>query len=380
VLRLVPILLATETTLYSAITPLLPQYSRALNLSQGAVGVLVATYSGGLIVGSVVGAHLVGRVGPRRTILLGLGVLATSSIGFGFAGDAGALDSLRAAQGFGAALLWAGGLVWLIGMAGPERRGALIGTAFGAAILGTLIGPVIGTIASAVSTILVFALIGFVNLVLAIFVWRSTAPERADPERGASLRSALRQVSVLVGVWLVVLPALSISLVNALVPLRMAEFGASGVAVGITFLIAAAIATATSPTLGRLTDRLGPAILARLALVTLAPCLAVLVLPNAAWGVAILTILLVGGALTASLIPAVTLLTQATEGAGLSLGFGAMLFNVSFALGETFGAIGGAKLAQGTSDELPFTLIAVTTLLTACLLARRIGRVPSAFS
>ena len=364
-LLLVSILFGAEGALYSAIAPLLPHYAHSLHVSRSAAGVLVATYSAGLVVGSMLAGQLVGRIGPRRTVVLGLLVVGASSVAFGFAGSEAALDALRSAQGCGAGLLWAAGLAWLIGAAGPERRGALIGTALGAAIFGTLIGPLIGTLAAVVGTGLIFTVVASMSVALAALVARSRAPENAVHESGASLRSALGRAQVRAGLWIVLLPAATISIVNTLVPLRMASLGASGIAVGIAFVAAAATATAASPLIGRLTDRLGAPALARIALAAVAPCLAVLLLPTAAWAVGVLTALFVGAALTACMIPGITLLTQATESAGLSHGLAAMVLNVSFALGETIGALADANIASIAGEEVPLALLAVLTLFTA---------------
>jgi MFS family permease len=369
-LLLVSILFGAEGSLYSAIAPLLPHYAQSLHVSRSGTGLLVATYSAGLIAGSTLAGQLVGRIGPRRTIVLGLGVVGLSSFVFGFAESEAALDAFRSAQGCGAGLIWAAGLAWLISTTSPERRGALIGTALGAAIFGTLIGPLIGTLAAVVSTRLIFAVIASLSIAFAAFVARSSAPESAVREPGASLRSALGARRVRAGLWIVLLPAATISVVNTLVPLRMARLGASGVTVGIAFVAAAATATAMSPLIGRLTDRLGALGLARKALAAVAPCLAILLLPSAVWAVGILTVVFVGAALTACMIPAVTLLTQATDAAGLSPGAGAMVLNISFALGETVGAIAGANIAQIAGEEVPLALLAGLTLFTAYRLPR----------
>ncbi|MDQ6815840.1 MAG: MFS transporter [Actinomycetota bacterium] len=367
-------LFAAEGALYSAIAPLVPHYAHTLHLSRSGAGVLVATYSAGVLVGAVVAGQLIGRIGPRRTIVLGLAVVGASSIAFGVANNVALLDALRTVQGGGAGLLWAAGLAWIISTGDPERRGALLGTAFGAAIFGTLVGPLVGTFAAAVSPSLAFGVVAMASLGLGLLVARIRADEGSTRESGTPLRSALAKTDVLMGLWLVLLPAAAFGIVNTLAPLRMASLGASGIAVGATFVVAAAIATATSPAVGYLTDRVGTGSLARLTLVVTAACLAVLMIPHAGWGVAVLTVVFVGVVGPAWTIPAVTMLTSATDRAGLSQGLAAMLLNIAFALGETVGSPAAANLAQIGGDELPFALLAAVSLVTAVIGPDRVGR------
>jgi MFS family permease len=68
-------------------------------------------------------------------------VLAVCCAGFGLADEIWLLDSLRFAQGIGAAIAWTGALAWLATEAPIERRGEMLGIAFAAAVTGALLGP-----------------------------------------------------------------------------------------------------------------------------------------------------------------------------------------------------------------------------------------------
>ena len=80
-------LLGFESSLYSAVTPVLPHYAHTLHASKTALGLLSAAYPAGLIPGSLLGGWLASRAGVRRTTLTGLIVFGLAVAGFGFAGN-----------------------------------------------------------------------------------------------------------------------------------------------------------------------------------------------------------------------------------------------------------------------------------------------------
>src|SRR6202008_3229608 len=89
------------------------------------------------------------------------------------------------------------------------RLGPLLGTAMGAAVFGALLGPVLGSLAGVVGTRAAF--LG-VTVAGAVLVGWAAATPGAAPERQAlrggraTLRATLREPSLLVGLWLILLP------------------------------------------------------------------------------------------------------------------------------------------------------------------------------
>ena len=68
---LVAVVVAVDTMLYAALTPLLPHLAHELGLSKSRAGALVAAYAAGALVAGFAGGIAATRFGPRRAVLLG---------------------------------------------------------------------------------------------------------------------------------------------------------------------------------------------------------------------------------------------------------------------------------------------------------------------
>jgi MFS family permease len=361
---LVGALLLFESAMYSAVTPVLPHYAHALGASKPAVGALAAAYPAGILPGSLIAAWSATRIGVRRTALAGLLLFAVSIIAFGFGSDIVTLDALRFVQGAACGFIWGGGLTWVIAATPRGRRGAVLGSVIGAATFGTLLGPVLGTLAVALGTQIVFSLVGVASLALA--AWTMSHPEPPPTERGIStpLRAVARNPRIMLGGWLILLEACTIGATGTLLPLRLARFGAPVLAIGATFLLASLLSASLSPTIGRLVDRRGAGLPLCAGLTVTAVLLAVLPIPHAWLILALVSVVALGGPLTAYTIPAMSMITEATERAGIALVVATTLLNLAWATGETIGAPMAANLSQATSDAVPLLLLAAIMAVT----------------
>jgi predicted MFS family arabinose efflux permease len=278
-------------------------------------------------------------------------------------------------QGVASGCIWGGGLTWVIAVASRRRRGEVLGSTIGAAILGTLLGPVLGTLAVAIGTGIVFSLVGGVSIALAFWTGRYPEPPKPEASPPTSLRSLVGNPRIVLGFWLILLEACTVGATGTLLPLRLAHFGASGVLVGLTFLMSSLLSFVLAPPIGRVVDRRGAGLPLTVGLVTTAVLLAMLPAPHSAVLLAILTVAALGPPLTAYTIPAMSVMTAAAERAGIAIALATMLLNLAWATGETIGAPVAADLSQATSDTVPLVLLAAIMLLTLWpVLRARLGR------
>jgi MFS family permease len=360
---LVSAVVLVDTLLYAVLTPLLPRFSDELDLSKALAGVLVAAYPLGALVGGLPGGVAAVRLGPRRAVLAGLALFSVASVGFALADSYGALLAARFVQGAGSALTWAGAFSWLIGAAPRNRRGELIGTAFAAAIVGALLGPALGSLAAAFGRGAVF--IGLAALGGALAISALLVPPL--PGQRGSLRAlgpAFRERRFLGGLASMALPALLFGLLAVLAPLHLHAAGWSATAIGVLWIVGALGEAVEAPLVGRLGDRRGWLLPIRAALVAGA----VLSVGLAFGGRPLVYVPLVFLATLAYSVlftPALALIADGADDAGLAQGLAFGLMNAAWATGAVVGPLVGGALASATSDALPFALAAA---LCACAL------------
>jgi predicted MFS family arabinose efflux permease len=358
-----------DTAFYAAITPLLPGFEDDFGLSKSAAGVLVAAYPAGTLVGAIPGGYLAAKAGVRATVLLGLGLMVGSSVAFAFADSITVLDGARFVQGIGGAASWAGAMAWVAGAAPRDRRGEMIGTTIGAAVAGALAGPAIGTLAHAVGIAPTFSGIAVVGTLLALWALR-TPP--APPEGTSSPRelvAALRDGRVAGGIWLIAVPGLLFGTIGVLAPLRLDELGVGAAAIGAAWLGAALLESGVSPVVGRVSDRRGRLYPSLIGLAAGVVLMLAFPWPDASWQL-IALVILSAPAIGMLWAPSMALLSDGAEAVGIAQGFAFALSNLGWSIGQTAGAAASARLADATSDAVPYLLLSGVCCVTIAILAR----------
>jgi MFS family permease len=369
-LLLVGAIVFVDTMFFAALTPLLPHYVDEFGLGKAGAGVLQAMYPAGALVAGIPSGMAAARFGVKPTVLIGLSLLALTTVAFGLADSVWTLDLARFLQGVSSAFSWTGGLAWLVAAAPAGRRGRLIGSAFGAAIAGALFGPVVGAVASYTGTGPAFGAVAGLAVVLAAMAatTAAAAPERVQPLR-ALVDALRRNRKIQTGVWLTLLPALLFGTLSVLAPLRLSDLGWGAAGVGAVYLISAGLEAAWAPVLGRLSDVHGRLPPLRAALASSALVALLLPWPANAWLLAGVVVC-AGFAFGSFWTPAMSMVTDAAEESGLEYGYAFALINIAWAPGQAGGAAIGGAVASATTDAVPYLSLTVLCLVTLAALMR----------
>ncbi len=361
-LVLVSLIIATDTMLFTVLTPLLPHYADEFGLSKSGAGALMATYAAGALLAAVPGGLAAARFGPKPAVLGGLVMMSTASVGFAFANDAWTLGLSRLVQGSGSVLSWAGGLAWLVSAVPRRRRGEVLGSAMGAAVFGALLGPVLGATAGVVGAGPSFLAVAALGLALVAVAAATEGVPSESQSLGVAVR-ALREPRFAAGLWLILLPALLFGVLVVLVPLRLNDFGWGAVAIGAVFLATTALEVVLNPLLGRYSDRRG-----RLQPVRLALAGSVLVSLALAWAgrpeLIVVLVLAAGLAYGSFYTPALAIISDGAERLGIAQGLAFGVMNACWAVGALLGPAAGGALADVTGDAVPYLILAALCAMT----------------
>ena len=361
-LALVSAIIFVDAMLFTALTPLVPHYAHEFGLSKAEAGVLVATFGAGALVGGIPGGLLAARFGPKRAVVSGLLLLGVASFAFAAASTAVTLGAARFVQGLSSTTTWAGALGWLTVSAPSERRGQMIGTAFGAAVFGALLGPMLGGVADLVGVRASFIAVGALALGFAAL---ASIPRGVHEERSSAggLRRALRDRRFLGGLWLNTLPALLFGVLVVLAPLALDRHGWSPFTIALVFFVTGLVEAGINPLLGRVSDRIGRLLPIRVALgasIVVAVALAAASTPASIAVLVCAAGISFGGFYT----PGMSLTSHRAELAGLAQGLAFGLMNSAWALGNVTGPTLGGALAELFGDPTPYLLGAALCALT----------------
>jgi MFS family permease len=371
-LALVSAIIFVDALLFTALTPLVPIYAEEFDLSKTGAGLLVGAYGAGALLGGIPGGIGAARYGPKRAVVAGLVLLSVSSFGFALADTALALGAARFVQGVASTATWAGALAWISVAAPRERRGEVIGTAFGVAIFGAILGPVFGGLAELVSIELAFAIVGVLTLAFAGLA-SFGEPAQRESASFAGLGRAFRDQRFLGGLWLNMLPAMLFGLLIVLTPLALDDAGWGTFEIAAVFFGAGLVEVVLNPVLGRYTDRVGRLLPVRAALVAST----VVALGLAASSTAALIAALVCAAsisFGSLYTPGMSLTSHRAESAGLAQGLAFGVMNTAWAFGELVGPTVGGAIAESAGDAVPYAVGACLCALTLAATYRVAGR------
>ena len=184
-LVLVSSILFVDAMLFVALTPLIPGYADEFGLSDTGAGLLVAAFGLGAVARRDSRRHAgaADRCQGRGRRRAGRDQHREPRLRTG--GRSLAPRHRRASpRERPASAVWAGALAWLTVVAPRERRGQVLGTAFGVAIAGAIVGPMLGGLADVVGTRPSFTGVAVAAAMLAALALRAPAAPREHAETG----------------------------------------------------------------------------------------------------------------------------------------------------------------------------------------------------
>ncbi|HEX5468890.1 MAG TPA: MFS transporter [Gaiellaceae bacterium] len=233
---------------YSIIAPVVPAIGDETGAGPGLIGVLVATFA----VGQMVGYPLAARVLARRNATYVLGVslflVAVGDIGFVVGGGLAVYFPARFLQGIGAGLLWMGISFAVLERYPGEEYKRLTGT-LAAYSVGGILGPAMGAVGGVQGPFLV-------HMVAVLLVGAALAllPRPTERVRFGSDRSVLRSPGFLLASVGILLVALSLGTFDGPLPLHFSE-ELDQVAIAALYVGAAVVAGGSAVVAGHLRPR-----------------------------------------------------------------------------------------------------------------------------
>ena len=365
-LFLAAVVVFVDTMFFAAVVPLLPGLSEEFGLSKSEAGILSGSYAAGTLIAALPGGLLAARVGPRRTLLVGLSLMSITGLGFALSQNIVLLDASRFLQGVGGAFSWAGALAWLVRAAPRDRRGEMIGTAMAAAIAGVLAGPALGAAADAVGRGPMFAAVSLIGVGLIALTLSVEAPPREQTIVGGLGRAAA-SAAVRYGMVLILVPGLLFCAIEVLVPLELDDLGAGSGAIAAVFLIAAGLEAIVAPVAGRISDRRGRLAPSAVGLAASIVAAVVISLPDSA--VALGVVVVVAAPWIGMLwSPAMAMMSDGAESSGVDQGLAFGIVNLGWGLGHTAGAIAIPAVADASSNGVAYGVLAALTAGTLVML------------
>lgn len=365
---------AVESGFFGVVPPLVPRLVQDLHLSTTEVGVMVAAYPAGVLIGALPSIALVDRAGVRIASFVGLGLLVVATLGFGFAGSGLLLDGARFVQGLGGAFAWAGALAWLTATTSEMRRGAVIGGAVGAALVGTVFGPIVGAFAASAGRAPVFAGLAVVLVLLAL-VAPVIAPA-SDQARGSvrALLRLLRDRRAVTGNGALFVIGVAGGTAFSLTPLLVSRLGGSAITIAWMVAVGYLMAAGLNVVLGPLTDRVGR-LIPTVCLLAVAAALLPLLPLYSSLAPLVITSVACGTVLSSLWTPTAAMVADAAEPGTSGHAIAVAAMNAAWAAGGTVGPVVMAAIAQNAGFVAPFAtagaLVAATALAALATYRRR---------
>jgi DHA1 family solute carrier family 18 vesicular amine transporter 1/2 len=330
----------TDLLAYSIAVPVLPDLTARLGATPAVIGFLFASFGVTLLAVSIPIGAISDRLGRKRPLVLGMIVLAASTLIFANAGSLVWLFAARLLQGAADAITWGVGFALVADLYGAEERGRIMGFVMSGSNLGFILGPSIGGWLYEIGGPQVpFVLVTALAVVGALgFLWLQLPVPVESGERVGFL-DLIRVPSMAACAVVVAGASATFSMYEPVLALHLsAALGLSPARIGLVFGIAAVASAVLHPLYGLLADRLGARRLILVGLVVASGLMPLVAQAETYRGMLAL-FMLQAGALSMVVTPSLAYMAEAgTASFGVSYG----LYNFAWGCGLLGGpAVGG---------------------------------------
>lgn len=266
---------------FGVVAPAIPLFASEFGVDATAAGAVVSAFALMRFLSGLGAGRLVDWMGERTSLVLGLAVVAVSSLLAGLSQSYGQLLVLRGVGGIGSAVFGVASVSIVLHVASQRIRGRAMSVYRSGFLLGGIVGPGLGGAALGISLrapfFLYAATLALAGAVALVFLGRSSSPRDADaPDADppadvtpAEVEPGLREVLRTVEYQAALVTNLAVGLAvfglrSALVPLLFVQaLHTSNSFVAWSFLVSAVVQTALMLPAGRWSDTAGrrPALL-----------------------------------------------------------------------------------------------------------------------
>jgi MFS transporter, DHA1 family, solute carrier family 18 (vesicular amine transporter), member 1/2 len=241
--------------LYGLLFPLIA-HSHAGLKGEGHLALLYGVYAVSVLLVTPLFGYLGDRIGARSTMLCGVALSIGAICFLGMASTLPLLLLGKFFQGAASAALWTSGLA-MIALNYVERRVEMLGYAFTGGTFGSVTGPIAGGLLyQAGGYRLPFLITGIAFAVAGLLI-ALVVPEgekhRGDP---TDFRALLFNRSMMIPAVAIALAAFSMGIIEPLLPIQLARYGATSMAIGIVFTVSASVYGLSAPLVGRVSERM----------------------------------------------------------------------------------------------------------------------------
>jgi multidrug resistance protein len=346
----------TDLVAYSAAVPVLPDLSRRLGASPTMIGLLFASFGVTLLTVSLPMGAVSDRIGRRAPMVGGLVALAAATLLFASARSLPVLFAARLVQGAADAVTWVVGFAMIADRYDDDERGRVTGIVMSGSSVAIMIGPSIGGWLYELGGIrLPFLFVTGLAIVSALSFLLVEVPPVQGPREKVPILALLRLPAVAACVIAVVAVSSTLSMLEPVLSLHLANLSIGPARIGLLFGVAAALNAALHPAFGHLADRWGAR---RMMLLGLSLSAFALALAGQSWSFAsaLAFQLPLVGTMALMITPSLAYMAEATSlGGARSFGVAYGLYNMAWGAG----LLGGPAVGGFLFERLGFSWLAL---------------------